>query len=82
MSFTRLKEGRGAASSDGYTVRRLGSPMTQFYIEYTEGERQLHYYLENLAPGTVDVVRSEEIGPWLKPHAGELLSASDQMLIA
>jgi len=82
VAFARLPTGRGASSSEGYTVRRLGSPITQFYIEYSEGAKTLRYYLENLMPGAIDKLVPSEIGPWLPPHAGEKLSSADKLQIA
>jgi hypothetical protein len=82
MTFTKLKHGRAAVSTEGFTIRRLGNPLSQFYIEYTEGDRQLRYYLENLVPGSVDKIRPQDIGPWLPPHDGESLSAPEQLRIA
>ena len=82
MTFTKLKHGRAAVSAEGFTIRRLGNPLSQFFIEYTEGERQLRYYLENLAPGSIDKLRPQDIGPWLPPHDGESLSKAEQLRIA
>jgi hypothetical protein len=82
MTLTKLKHGRAASPSDGYTVRRRGSPLTQFHIEYTEGDRQLRYYLENLAAGATDEINPRDVGPWLPPYEEDLLSADRQIQIA
>ena len=82
MAFAKHPTGRGASSSEGYTVRRLGSPITQFYIEYSEGAKTLRYYLENLMPDAIDKLVPSEIGPWLPPHIGEQLSSADKLRIA
>ena len=63
MTFTKLKHGRAAVSAEGFTIRRLGNPLSQFFIEYTEGERQLRYYLENLALGSIDKLKPQDINP-------------------
>ena len=78
----RIGNERAASSADGYTVRLLGSPMTQFYIEYEDGGRLLRYRLENLAPGTPQPIVPGEIGPWLPPHASTPISAALKLLIA
>lgn len=80
--FVKLSGAWGASSSEGFTVIRGGSPMTGFYIEYSQGERGLRLTLENLMPGSVQPIFADHIGPWLPPHAQEELSQGGQRKIA
>ncbi|WP_266183360.1 hypothetical protein [Dyella humicola] len=80
--FAKLTGVWGASSSDGFTVIRCGSPVTEFCIEYSRGGRTLRHALENLAPGSVQPVFVDRIGPWLPPHADVELDHSERRKIA
>ena len=80
--FTKLPDKWGASSADGFTVTRSGSPLTQFVIEYSEGERALRYSLENLVQGSVQSIVASSIGPWLQPHETEAIGTHEQREIA
>ena len=80
--FTKLPDKWGASSSEGFTVTRSGSPLTQFVIEYSEGERALRYSLESLVQGSVQPIIASNIGPWLQPHETEALGSIQQREIA
>lgn len=72
----------GVVSDEGFTIKRSPTPPWNAYLEYSEGERTLHYHLEYLMPGSVDKIIVENIGPWLSPHDAEEISQSQQELIA
>ena len=80
--FTKLPRVWGASSNEGFTVHRIGSPMTQFAIEYSEGGRVLRYALDNLGPGSIQPIATSSIGPWLAPHAAEPIGPEEQSVIA
>jgi len=80
--FSKLPELWGVASEAGFTVVRRGSPLTQFSVEYAEGERVLRYTLENLVAGSAHPIDSRLIGPWLSPHDREDLAPAEQVKIA
>jgi hypothetical protein len=80
--FTKLPDKWGASSSEGFTVTRSGSPVTQFVIEYSEGERALRYCLESLVQGSVQPITASNIGPWLRPHEAEVIGSIEQREIA
>jgi hypothetical protein len=80
--FTKLPDMWGASSSEGFTVTRSGSPLTQFVIEYSEGKRSVRYSLESLVHGSVQPIVASNIGPWLQPHQAEALGAIEQHEIA
>ena len=80
--FTRLPSGRAVKSSDGFSVERLGSPLTQFIIRYSEGEHILEYPLENLMPGASDRIYIGRIGPWKEPYQDEVLNEKHKRLIS
>jgi hypothetical protein len=72
----------GVASESGFTVIRRGSPLTEFAVEYSEGERVLRYPLENLVAGATQSIESRLIGPWLSPYDHESLAPAEQVKIA
>jgi hypothetical protein len=80
--FTKLSGAWGVSSIEGFTVVRRGSPLTQFVIEYSEAGRSLRYALENLGPGSIQPIAVAAIGPWLPPHAHEVISPAQQHQIA
>ena len=80
--FTKLSNMWGASSSEGFSVTRCGSPMTQFVLEYSADGRTLRYALENLVPGAVQLIVASNIGPWLQPHETEALGSVEQREIA
>jgi hypothetical protein len=80
--FSKLPTGRGATSSEGFCVQRLGSPMTQFIIRYSEGDHVLEYPLENLVPNATDMIVVKRIGPWRQPHQEQTIDDSQKVLIA
>jgi len=69
-------------SSEGFCVERLGSPLTQFVVRYSEGNHVLEYPLENLVSGVIDKVFTDRIGPWRKPHQDETIDDVHKRLIA
>ena len=80
--FTRLSRGRAVRSSEGFSVERVGSPLTQFVIRYSEGDHVLEYPLENLMPDVIDKIYVDRIGPWNRPHQDEVISVGDKRLIS
>ena len=80
--LTKMPKSWGVTSDSGYSVVRSGSPLTQFCIEYSEGDRRLHYYLENLMPGFHNRLVVSEIGPWQAPHEADDISQEQQEAIA
>jgi hypothetical protein len=80
--FSKLPDLWGVASETGFTVIRRGNPLTEFAVEYSEGDRVLRYTLENLVAGSVQPIESRLIGPWLSPHDGEDLAPAEQVKIA
>ena len=56
--------------------------MSQFEMEYSADSRSLRYPLENLVPGSMQLIFSEQIGPWLPPHAHEPIDSAEQKRIA
>ena len=80
--LTKIPKSWGVKSDSGYTVVRGGSPLTEFYIDYSEGSRVLRYHLENLVPGVSDRLVVSQIGPWQPPHDSEDISPEQQENIA
>ena len=69
-------------SDDGFRVDRKGSPITQIVITYSEGDHLLEYPLENLIPGSIDVIVASNIHGWCPPYDAEAISDSKKRLIA
>jgi hypothetical protein len=81
--FTRMKGVWGAASDDGYTVVRTGSPISGFTIKYAESDgRSVIWPIENSAPGSKNRIDPNQIESWLPPHEKETLNKEKKTQVA
>ena len=81
--ITKLTGQRGVSSIDGFTVVRTGSPMTQFVLTYTESDgHSIDYPLENLIPGSIDVISVSGIHCWSPPFEAEPVPHKKRIQIA
>ena len=82
MALSKIPDRRAVKSDEGFTVERLGSPMTQFLIRYSEDNHWIEYPLENLTPDSQITIFASQITSWLPPFSEKILSAEKRVQIA
>ncbi len=81
--FRKLTDERGVSSTEGFTVVRTGSPLTQFVVTYAEFDgHSVDYPLENLVADATDVIRAGEIRYWKPPFEAEVIPHGKRVEIA